>query len=92
MKRLILFLLLLPFISISQNINKHDDNGKKTGIWFGEYQNGNLRYKGQFKNGNPLGLFFYYYESGELKVEKEFFHNGQAASTYFFYKDGSLKS
>ena len=58
MKRLILFLLLLPFISISQNINKHDDNGKKTGIWFGEYQNGNLRYKGQFKNGNPQGLFF----------------------------------
>ena len=37
---------------------------KKQAFGFGEYQNGNLRYKGQFKNGNPQGLFFYY-ESSE---------------------------
>ena len=73
MKRLVLFFSLLPFISISQGINKLDDNGEKTGLWAKKYQNGNLRYKGQFKDGSPQGLFFYYYESGEIKVEKEFF-------------------
>ena len=74
MKRLILFLLLLPFISISQNINKHDDNGKKQAFGLENIKMEKLRYKGQFKNGNPQGLFFYYYKSGEFKVEKEFFH------------------
>ena len=86
MKKLLLFVLLLPFISISQTINEVDDNGNKQDIWSKNHKNGNIRYKGRFKNDKPQGLFFYYYESGELQVEKEFFHNGEAAATYFFIK------
>ena len=92
MNKLTLFFVLLPFISCSQEINKLDDNGEKTGLWVKKYINGNIRYKGQFKDGRAQGIFLYYYESGELRAEKNFFHNGEAAAAHFFYKDGHLQS
>ena len=87
MKQFLLYLLLMPFFSISQTINEIDKDGEKQGIWSKNYKNKNVRYKGQFKDDKPKGLFFYYYDSGELKAEKEFFHDGAAATTHLFYKD-----
>ena len=92
MKTYFLYLLFIPFFVISQTNNKIDDNGMKQGEWKKYYQNGNIRYTGQFIDDKPQGLFYFYYESGELKAEKEFFHDGKAAATYFFYKNGSLQS
>ena len=92
MKKLLLFLFLFPFFSISQTINKIDDYGMKQGVWSRNHKNGNVRYKGQFKDNKPQGLFYYYYESGALKAEKKFFHDGEAVATHFFYKDGKLQS
>ena len=92
MRKLLLYLLLVPSIALSQTINQVDENGKKQGIWSKNHKNGKLRYKGEFKDDKAQGLFFFYYTSGELHVEKEFFHNGEAAATHFFYKDGTLQS
>ena len=89
------FLLILISLSISvnaQDINQLNTNGKKQGVWKKNYDNGNLRYSGQFNNDIPIGIFYYYYKSGELQLEKEFFHQGKAAATYIFYKNGNLKA
>ena len=82
MRFLLFFLLIFSFFCSAQNINQIDSNGMKQGVWKKTYDNGNLRYKGNFKNDNPEGIFYYYYKSGELQLEKEFFHNGLAAATY----------
>ena len=88
-----LFILLTFSISINaQNINQLNSSGKKHGIWKKTYDNGNLRYSGEFSNDIPIGIFYYYYKTGELQLEKEFFHKGTAAATYIFYKNGNLKA
>ena len=92
MKKLLLFLMLIPFLGFTQAVNEVDANGLKQGVWEKTFDNGNLRYKGQFKNNNPQGIFMYYYDSGELQAEKEFFHSGTAAATHIFYKNGKLKA
>ena len=89
---IVFFILFLPFLVVSQEINTVDKNGQKQGAWLKYYNNGNLKYQGQFKDNKAYGLFFYFYNTGELKAEKEFFHNGEAAATHFFYKDCTLKS
>jgi len=92
MKKLLLFLLLIPFLAFSQTINKVDIDGKKQGVWVKKYENGERRYKGSFKDDIPHGVFKYYYNSGELQASKEFFHKGKAASTHFYYLNGKLKA
>ena len=64
----------------------------KQGIWKKNYDNGNVKYEGNFIDNNPVGIFNYYYKTGELKLTKEFFHNGKAAATHIYYKDGKLKA
>ena len=68
MKSFFIVILIIPFISIGQTINIIDDQGKKQGSWYKYYNNGNIKYKGQFKDDVPQGLFFYYYNSGELRT------------------------
>ena len=90
-----IFLFIIFSISISlnaQDINQINVDGQKQGIWKKNYENGKLRYSGQFNNDIPTGIFYYYYKSGELQLEKEFFHNGLAAATHMFYKNGALKA
>ena len=84
--------MLIPFLAFTQSVNKVDVNDLKQGVWKKTFDNGNLRYKGQFKNNNPEGIFMYYYNSGELQAEKEFIHSGEAAATHIYYKNGNLKA
>ena len=58
MKEIFLILLLIPFFSVSQTINEVDENNKKQGVWTKSFNNGGVRYKGQFKDDKPYGLFF----------------------------------
>ena len=48
MKKLLLFLMFIPFLGFTQAVNEVDVNGLKQGVWFKTFDNGNLRYKGQF--------------------------------------------
>mgnify|MGYP000711675240 CR=1 FL=1 len=82
----------MPFIVFGQITNHIDDNGNKQGYWVKYHQNGEIRYKGQFKDNVPQGLFLYYYKTGELQIEKKFFNNGEATAAHFFYKNGGLQS
>ena len=54
MKKLLLFLFCIPFLSFTQEVNQTDVDGNKQGVWTKSYKNGKVRYKGQFKNDKPL--------------------------------------
>ena len=92
MRNLVFSIFLVPFLALSQSVNDVDTKGNKQGIWQKTYNNGTIRYKGQFKDNIPYGIFNYYYSTGELEIEKEFFHSGEASATHMFYKDGQLKA
>ncbi|MEE2931043.1 MAG: hypothetical protein VX370_00770 [Bacteroidota bacterium] len=89
--KILFFCLFLPVLVLSQEINYTDLNGLKQGIWKKTYDNGSIRYEGQFINNNPTGIFFYYFQDGALKAEKNFFLKGHSAA-HFFYETGSLKA
>lgn len=75
----VLFILLFVFIlNISlfsqtslrgREFNKYNQYGNKEEYWKKVYQNGKLRYNGQFNNGVPYGIFKYYYDNGAVKSE-----------------------
>ena len=53
---------IFTFFLFSQDLNKTDANGKKQGDWKKYYENGFVRYQGQFKDDKPVGTFNYYYD------------------------------
>ena len=69
MKKLVFLLFFSPFILLCQISNQLDDNGNRQGNWLKYHENGNVKYKGQFKDNKPYAIFYYYYDTGELKIE-----------------------
>ena len=54
------------------DINQRDSNGKKTGYWEENHDNGNLWSKGNFINGRLAGYWEEYNSNGNMK-SKEFY-------------------
>ena len=71
MRLIALFFFALPFTVLAQ-VNQVDSKGRKQGNWEKKYENGNLRFTGQFKNDVPVGTFVYYYENQIKKAENVF--------------------
>ena len=69
-----------------------DEFGRKQGKWIAKYDNGTIRYKGDFKDDKPQGIFYFYYDNGNLHITQDFFHDGSAAATHIYYKYGFLKA
>lgn len=88
-----LFLLLLLFglSSLGQNLNQTDANGLKQGKWKKLYNNGKVRYEGEFKDDKPMGTFHYYYETGDLQATNNHLGNGEVA-THIYHKNGKIKA
>jgi antitoxin component YwqK of YwqJK toxin-antitoxin module len=74
----------------SQDLNKTDANGKKQGDWKKYYENGFVRYQGQFKDDKPVGTFNYYYETGKPSIIMNY--DGDVSRTIAFYEEGKLKA
>ena len=53
----LLTLLLSENIYAQNNYNKTDKHGRRQGKWIEYHNNGQIRYKGQFKNNEPVGEF-----------------------------------
>lgn len=78
-------------------INRIDDAGKKQGTWIKKYDNGQVRYAGQFEDDVPVGTFFYYNELGSkssevthldaTKSHAKFFHLNSAVMGEGDYKN-----
>jgi len=97
-KRLfVLVVLLLGFYQaevLAQKINQLDANGKRTGIWKKNYENGRIRYTGSFVAGKEVGTFkFYRNEAGSVPhIVKEYSVKSDSAFVQFFNPLGKLKA
>ncbi len=78
----------------AQGTNLVNQNGKKTGVWKKYYDNGNLRYEGQFIDGKEVGVFKFYSMLSKTQpvIIKEFSENSDTAKVQFFTTKGILKS
>jgi antitoxin component YwqK of YwqJK toxin-antitoxin module len=63
--------------------------GLKDGLWKSFYDNGKMKFKGNFVQGNPDGQQIFYYENGKMK-EEEYFQMGIRQKTWKkFSEDGT---
>jgi antitoxin component YwqK of YwqJK toxin-antitoxin module len=94
MKALIcLFSVFLSFSLFAQgDINKIDANGLKQGTWEKKFENGQVRYRGQFVDDKPVGTFFYYYEEGGKSYEVAYESESDVSHAKFFHKNGVVMS
>ena len=97
-KRIFSTALLLSFfftISIqAQKINQLDVNGKRTGVWKKFYDNGKIRYSGQFINGKEVGVFKFYTinSSSQPSIVKKYRKNSDTALVTFYTGKGTVKT
>jgi antitoxin component YwqK of YwqJK toxin-antitoxin module len=94
MRAFIFFIsMLVASISFAQgDLNKVDANGLKQGTWEKKYENGQVRYTGQFKDDKPVGTFFYYYEDGSKSSEVTYVPESDVSHATFFHKNGAVMS
>jgi len=86
-------LLMALVVSISINAqNRLDDNGQKTGKWSKTYDNGKLKYKGQFEEGHEVGKFIFFFPTGKKKSIMTFSEKGKKAAVITYYKNGKQQS
>ncbi len=90
-KLIVLFLVSVISFSL-QAQNRVDAKGLKTGHWEKKYDNGKLRYKGQFENGYEIGTFTYFFKGGEKKTVMIFSEKGKKATFTNYYKTGTVQS
>ncbi len=72
--------------------NEVDANGKKQGKWQKLYDDGKVRYQGQFKDDIPVGMFKYYYKKGQLQATINHFDNGKRSAAHMYYPNGEYKA
>mgnify|MGYP006094324845 CR=1 FL=1 len=65
-------------------------NGKRTGMWFAYYSNGNLYSENKYKKGELNGKTATYYPNGNLQYVGLFINNKKDDSWFFYLKDGTL--
>lgn len=70
-------------------MNQLDDQGRKTGPWKVEYDNGNTRYEGRFREGKPVGMMKRYYETGMMQAKMDFGSGSGRCYAEMFYKKGN---
>lgn len=80
--------MTFSFSKAQDTINQTDNQGLKQGKWEAKYDNGQIRYQGQFIDGKESGTFSFYDENGNLKATNSFSENGSKAYNKTFSEDG----
>ena len=94
--RLSLFVLatLMAVLAIAQpstgGPNSTDAQGRKQGAWTKTWENGTVRYVGQFKDDQPIGTFKHYDEEGKLTTIQEHDAGGKVSRARHFHPNGTL--
>lgn len=91
---IILFLFIFHFGFSQEPNNQLDANGKRHGKWSKTYENGSIRYTGEFEHGKEIGIFKFFTEENPNTpaITKEFIKNSDQIIVKYFYPDGKLKS
>ena len=88
MKYILTFLLLsISVISVAQEFNKLDENGKKHGLWKGIYEESQRpRYEGTFEHGKETGMFKFFDDTkaGTVIATREFNSKDNSCYTIFY--------
>lgn len=90
MKFLLTLLFSLTLLSSFAQVNQKDANGKRHGKWEKFYNNGKLRYQGQFNHGKETGIFKFYFESGDIQAVNHFRGKTGICYSYQFGGDSIL--
>ncbi len=84
---IVLSFVVASFTAFGQKINKLDSQGRRTGIWKKYYENGDIRYEGEFKNGKEIGTFSFYNQGSSYPaIVKTFSNTSDTASVKFYNK------
>ncbi len=86
MKYIVIF-LLISTVSLAQDFNKLDENGKKHGVWKGVYQESKRpRYQGAFEHGKEVGMFKFFDDTkaGTVIATREFNVKDNSCYTIFY--------
>lgn len=86
------FLLFLSSndINAQNDYNKTDNLGRRQGKWVDYHENGQVRYKGQFKNNEPIGDFLYYSENGNLIAKNTYLKKSQESVSEMYSENGQV--
>ena len=89
------FLLMMIQWSSAQELwNQLDEKGNRHGKWKKYYDNGSIRYQGEFLHGKEIGIFQFYTIENATSPDftKEFNQKSDLVKVIYFYPDGKLKS
>lgn len=96
LKAISLFFVLFGIFTFSaqEKINEFNQKGERIGTWKKYYDNGKIRYQGQFENGKEVGVFRYYsMVSSEFPIIiKTFSNETNTAKVEFYSVEGALES
>lgn len=97
MNKLMLLLSLLwmsEMMMAQEIINQLDEKGNRHGKWMKYYENGSLRYQGEFLHGKEIGVFKFFTEKNAKTPDftKEYNLKSNLVKVNFYYPDGKLKS
>ncbi|MCB0765482.1 MAG: hypothetical protein KDB84_12290 [Flavobacteriales bacterium] len=95
MRSVLFACLLLLFAPLAQGqppdgANMTDAKGRKQGSWSKSWENGKLRYTGQFKDDRPTGTFRHFNEEGDLTTVQVHAGDGRTSRAEHFRPDGTL--
>lgn len=88
---LVILVAILAASAVAQPINQTDAKGRKQGPWKKTFENGALRYEGQFKDNLPVGDFKHYNNKGQLEAINTHAGDGKRAVAKLYHPNGKLK-
>lgn len=89
--RILIIVLLANVLTLNaQQVNQVNASGEKEGVWIKYFNNGKIKYEGQFRKDRPYGQFTYYFKKGNIKAVSLFSDDGIVAHTTTYYEGGKI--
>ena len=82
-----IFLFTFSFANAQDKFNQTDENGKKNGLWRGNYHESDRpKFEGNFEHGLETGTFNFFDDTKAKSIiaTRTFSENGKAAYTIFY--------
>ena len=91
---LVILIMSTHSLQAQAKINQFNSKGERIGVWKKKYNNGRIRYVGQFENGKEVGTFRYYSaKSSKFPIViKTFIRGTNLAKVKFYTEEGVMES